>query len=65
MDKVEAKELTKAIGTLAKNVQDYNKNVERLVKALTDANVINSEIRTRLLTLSTSIDKLTEKQTII
>lgn len=63
MDKIEAKELIKAINNLAKTQQDYNKNLEKLNRNLSDNVETNKEIRTRLLTLATSIDNLTNKRT--
>lgn len=58
MDKIEAKELIKAINGLTKAQQDYNKNLEKLVKIVSDSNEINKTIATRLLTVSTSLDNV-------
>lgn len=64
MEKTEAKALTNAIMSLIKTQQEQNKQLDKLVRVLTDQNTINDGIRTRLLTLSTSVDKLTEKYTV-
>jgi len=58
MDRVEAKELIKAINSLAKTQQDHNKFIDKLVSAIRDNTEVNKEIRTRLLTLSTSLDNV-------
>lgn len=60
MEKAEAKALTSAILTLAKAQESKNKNDERIIRQLSDINESLKEIRTRYLTLSTSIDKLSE-----
>ena len=58
MDKVEAKELVKAINGLTKVQQDYNKNLDKLIRIITDSNEVNKTIATRLLTVSTSLDNV-------
>lgn len=58
MEKVEANNLIKAINNLSKTQQECNKQLERFVKTISDNNEVNKEIRTRLLTLSNSIDAL-------
>lgn len=62
MDKIEAKELIKAINGLTKAQQDYNKNLEKLVKIVSDSNEINKTIATRLLTVSTSLENVKIQQ---
>lgn len=63
MEKIEAKELIKAINGLAKTQQDHNKIIDKLVSAIRDNTEVNKEIRTRLLTLSTSLDNVKFSQT--
>ena len=58
MDRVEAKELIKVINGLTKTQQDHNKIIDKLVNAIRDNTEVNKEIRTRLLTLSTSLDNV-------
>ena len=58
MAKVEAKELVKAINGLTKVQQDYNKNLEKLIRIISDSNEVNKTIATRLLTVSTSLDNV-------
>ena len=63
MDRVEAKELIKAINGLTKTQNDHNKIIDKLVNAIRDNTEVNKEIRTRLLTLSTSLDNVKFSQT--
>ena len=63
MDKVEAKELVKAINGLTKVQQDYNKNLDKLIRIITDSNEVNKRIATRLLTVATSLDNVKITQT--
>lgn len=58
MDRVEAKELINAINGLTKTQNDHNKIIDKLVNAIRDNTEVNKEIRTRLLTLSTSLDNV-------
>lgn len=58
MDKVEAKELVKAINGLTKVQQDYNKNLDKLIRIINDSNEVNKTIATRLLTVATSLDNV-------
>lgn len=58
MDRVEAKELIKALNGLTRTQQDHNKIIDKLVSAIRDNTDVNKEIRTRLLTLSTSLDNI-------
>ena len=48
MDKVEAKELIKAINSLAKTQQEHNKSLDKLISAIRENTEVNKEIRTRL-----------------
>lgn len=61
MEKTEAKALTNAIVNLVKIQQEQNKMLDKMTKALIDTTDVNREIRTRLLTLSTSLDNLANK----
>lgn len=63
MDKVEAKELVKAINGLTKVQQDYNKNLDKLIRIISDTNEVNKAIATRLLTVATSLDNVKITQT--
>ena len=63
MDRVEAKELIKAINGLTKTQNDHNKIIDKLVNAIRDNTEVNKEIRTRLLTLSTSLDNIKFSET--
>ncbi len=63
MDKVEAKELVKAINGLTKVQQDYNKNLDKLIRIINDSNEVNKTIATRLLTVATSLDNVKITQT--
>ena len=63
MDKVEAKELIKAINSLAKTQQEHNKSLDKLISAIRENTEVNKETRTRLLTLSTSLDNVKFSQT--
>ena len=63
MDRVEAKELIKAINGLTKTQNDNNKIIDKLVNAIRDNTEVNKEIRTRLLTLSTSLDNIKFSET--
>lgn len=63
MDKNEAKDLIKAINGLTKTQQDHNKIIDKLVSAIRENTEVNKEIRTRLLTLSTSLDNVKFSQT--
>lgn len=63
MEKAEAKALMNAIVSLTKTQQEQNKILDKLTRALTDTTDVNKEIRTRLLTVSTSIDNLANKNT--
>lgn len=63
MDKVEAKELVKAINCLTKVQQDYNKNLDKLIRIINDSNEVNKTIATRLLTVATSLDNVKITQT--
>ena len=56
MDKAEAKELIKAINGFTKTQQDHNKILDKLVNSIKENTDATKEIKTRLLTLSTSID---------
>lgn len=58
MDKAEAKELIKAINGFTKTQQDHNKILDKLVNSIKENTDATKEIKTRLLTLSTSIDGL-------
>lgn len=63
MDRAEAKELIKSINGLTKAQHDHNKIIDKLVSAIKDNTEVNKEIRTRLLTLSTSLDNIKFSQT--
>ena len=56
MDKAEAKELIKAINGFTKIQQEHNKVIDKLVNSIKENTDATKEIKTRLLTLSTSID---------
>lgn len=58
MDKAEAKELIKAINGFTKTQQDHNKILDKLVNSIKENTDATKEIKSRLLTLSTSIDGL-------
>ena len=58
MDKAEAKELIKAINAFTKIQQEHNKVIDKLVNSIKENTDATKEIKTRLLTLSTSIDGL-------
>lgn len=58
MDKAEAKELIKAINGFTKIQQEHNKVIDKLVNSIKENTDATKEIKTRLLTLSTSIDGL-------
>ena len=58
MDKAEAKELIKAINSFTKIQQEHNKVIDKLVNSIKENTDATKEIKTRLLTLSTSIDGL-------
>ena len=58
MDKAEAKELIKAINGFTKIQQEHNKVIDKLVNRIKENTDATKEIKTRLLTLSTSIDGL-------
>ena len=58
MDKAEAKELIKAINGFTKIQQEHNKVIDKLVNSIKENTNATKEIKTRLLTLSTSIDGL-------
>ena len=58
MDKIEAKELIKAINGFTKTQQDHNKILDKLVNSIKENTDATKEIKSRLLTLSTSIDGL-------
>lgn len=64
MDKLDVKELSKAVNDLAKGQKDLNKMLDNLARAVNDNTSAQKEIRTRLLTLSTSIDNLSNKQNV-
>ncbi len=58
MDKAEAKELIKAINGFTKIQQEHNKVIDKLVNSIKENTDATKEIKSRLLTLSTSIDGL-------
>lgn len=58
MDKTEAKELIKAINGFTKIQQEHNKVIDKLVNSIKENTDATKEIKSRLLTLSTSIDGL-------
>ena len=58
MDKAEAKELIKAINGFTKIQQEHNKVIDKWVNRIKENTDATKEIKTRLLTLSTSIDGL-------
>ena len=58
MDKAEAKELIKAINGFTKIQQEHNKVIDKLVNSIKENTDATKEIKTRLLTLSTSIEGL-------
>ena len=58
MDKAEAKELIKAINGFTKIQQEHNKVIDKLANSIKENTDATKEIKTRLLTLSTSIDGL-------
>ena len=58
MDKAEAKELIKAINGFTKIQQEHNKVIDKLVNSIKENTDVTKEIKSRLLTLSTSIDGL-------
>ncbi len=62
MDKVEIKELVKAISGLTKAQQEHNKVIDKLVSTIKENIDVNKEIKSRLLTLSTSIDNVKNTQ---
>lgn len=62
MDKVEIKELVKAISGLTKVQQNYNKNLEDLITIIKDSNEVNKTIATRLLKVSESLDNVKNTQ---
>lgn len=62
MDKVEIKELVKAISGLTKVQQNYNKNLENLITIIKDSNEVNKTIATRLLTVSESLNNVKNTQ---
>ena len=62
MDKVEIKELVKAISGLTKVQQNYNKNLENLITIIKDSNEVNKTIATRLLKVSESLDNVKNTQ---
>lgn len=62
MDKVEIKELVKAISGLTKVQQNYNKNLENLITIIKDSNEVNKTIATRLLKVSDSLDNVKNTQ---
>ncbi len=62
MDKVEIKELVKAISGLIKIQQEHNKVIDKLVSTIKENIDVNKEIKSRLLTLSTSIDNVKNTQ---
>ncbi len=62
MDKVEIKELVKAISGLTKIQQEHNKVIDKLVSTIKENIDVNKEIKSRLLTLSTSIDNVKNTQ---
>ena len=58
MDKAEAKELIKAINGFTKIQQEHNKVIDKLINSIKENTDATKEIKSRLLTLSTSIDGL-------
>lgn len=62
MDKVEIKELVKAISGLTKVQQNYNKNLENLITIIKDSNEVNKTIATRLIKVSESLDNVKNTQ---
>lgn len=62
MDKVEIKELVKAISGLTKVQQNYNKNLENLITIIKDSNEANKTIATRLINVSESLDNVKKTQ---
>lgn len=62
MDKVEIKELVKAISGLTKVQQNYNKNLENLITIIKDSNEVNKTIATRLINVSESLDNVKKTQ---
>lgn len=62
MDKVEIKELVKAISGLTKVQQNYNKNLENLITIIKDSNEVNKTLATRLLKVSESLDNVKNTQ---
>lgn len=62
MDKVEIKELVKAISGLIKIQQEHNKVIDKLVSTIKDSNEVNKTIATRLLTVSESLNNVKNTQ---
>ena len=62
MDKVEIKELVKAISGLFKIQQEHNKVIDKLVSTIKDSNEVNKTIATRLLTVSESLNNVKNTQ---
>ena len=62
MDKVDIKELVKAISGLTKIQQEHNKVIDKLVSTIKENIDVNKTIATRLIKVSESLDNVKNTQ---